>query len=142
MSRRRPTWAGICRHRPTSADIGRHWADMGRHRPTWARHGPDLGTDDVVREGKVQSEDKEGNDEADKATKKGIEVHEEGVVKVAGWFTSRHLRYSTLIKDIHTHLIEGSKIGKDLLERKTEETQGIQVSRRKNPKSEQSLGKS
>ncbi len=72
-------------------------------------------TEADIEEGKVSKQHKEGNDKADLAAKKGIQKHGDDVVKLAGWFANRHRRYISLIKDIHSHLIEGSVIRKQIL---------------------------
>ena len=81
-------------------------------------------TDDMVREGQVLQQHKDGNDKAEQVAKKGIQKHGEEFVKIAGWYASRHLRYITFLKDIHNHLIEGSVIGKGILtEREKQQTE-------------------
>ncbi len=79
-------------------------------------------TEADIEEGKVIRQHREGNDKADLAAKKGIQKHGEDFVKLAGWFATRHQRYISPIMDIHSHLIEGSVIRKQIL--KERETYG------------------
>ena len=53
-----------------------------------------------------------------RTAKTGIKEHGEELVKMAGWFAERHQRYTRFVGDIFTHLVEGSKIKKDLAEEK------------------------
>ena len=75
----------------------------------------------MVQEGKVPREQKIGNDKADEAAKRGMVEHSNELVKVAGWYTGRHIQYTKFIWDIHTHIIEGCKIRRDILCEREEE---------------------
>ncbi len=86
--------------------------------------------EDQVRSGQILLKDKEGNDKADEAAKDAISHHGEGIVKAANWYTGRHILYTRLIKDIHTHLIEGTILRKKLLqENQAKETNKIWIFR-------------
>ncbi len=67
-----------------------------------------------VTKGTVQEEDRIGNECADRAAKKGIDQHGEVVVKAANWYSARHCKYTWLVRDIHTHIIEGYAIKREL----------------------------
>ena len=75
-------------------------------------------TEEQVRKGQVSPKDKDGNDKADEAAKDAMRLHGEGVVKLANWYMTRHVQYTRLIKDIHTHLIEGTVLRKKLVQEK------------------------
>ena len=80
-------------------------------------------TQDDIDSGKVRSTDKEGNDKADAAAKKGIKQHGEAVIKTANWLSTRHKYYAWLVRDIHTHIIEGYVIRNKLLQEANAKTQ-------------------
>ena len=76
-----------------------------------------------VSAGSVQRKHKDGNDHADTATKRGIQEHGEVISKVASWLIVRYRKYAALIKDIHSHLIEGNVIRKAISQSKQIESE-------------------
>ena len=75
-------------------------------------------TDDMVAQGRVKPEEKEGNDMADKVADEGIAAHGKAVVCVARRFTLRHKRYTGFVRDVHNHIVEGVAIKNVILEEK------------------------
>ena len=57
-------------------------------------------TEEQVEDGKVKREDKEGNDEADRAANRGVEEHTEGLEEFARWIYRRHKKYVGVVAEI------------------------------------------
>ena len=60
-------------------------------------------TDEMVADGKVRKEDKEGNDEADAAAKEGMMLHGKETVQLGRILTARHVIYTRLVNDPRPH---------------------------------------
>ncbi len=88
-------------------------------------------TEEMVAQGRVKPEEKEGNDMADKIADQGIAAHGKAVVRVARRFTYRHKKYSYFVKDVHNHIVEGCVIKKAILEEREGKGRKASVKRKK-----------
>ena len=78
-------------------------------------------TDEMVAEGKVREEDKEGNDKADKAADKGAEETDNIAAAIGFVYARRHKLYKKLMTRIQTFIIKVKKAQKERRERKKKE---------------------
>ncbi len=75
-------------------------------------------TDEMVQQGKVNIEDKLGNDKADTMADDGVKMFGKDATTAGHYLTRRHTGYGYFIKDVHDHLIEAHKRMKYLVEAK------------------------
>ena len=63
-------------------------------------------TDDMVKQGQVNQEGKEGNEEADDSADRGAKDLQPGLAAVAGCYARKHQRYKQVMTNIHTLTVE------------------------------------
>ena len=84
-------------------------------------------TSEQVVAGVVTEQDNRGNDLADAAADKGVLVHGEVLVKIAGRFDQRHRDYGDFMHDVHKHIVEGHLIHRALLDRDAKEPSPVGI---------------
>ena len=63
-------------------------------------------TEQQVEEGKVRTEDKEGNDNADQAADQGVNQHARGLRGMVEWIQQRQKKYIEVMSEIQAMIIE------------------------------------
>ena len=62
-------------------------------------------TDEMVAQGKVKQEHKEGNDAADEAADIGVEQHGNNFLEASTYFVAKQKEYGGLMKHIYNHIL-------------------------------------
>ena len=63
-------------------------------------------TQDMVEQGKVKAEDKEGNDKADEQANQAVKLYSTEAIKTGAAYMGRHMRYTKMVEELHTSFIE------------------------------------
>ena len=84
-------------------------------------------TSNMVREGKANAEDKQGNDKADQAASKGSKDEQRRLYAMTGFFAERHEAYRKFMGRVQTFLIAMQRAGKEAWENKEKESKPTQI---------------
>ncbi len=72
----------------------------------------------MVIEGRVQAEDKEGNDQADHFANEGVKLFGEVIIELGGRLASRHIAYAKFLQKLHDTFIESILKRNELVKQK------------------------
>ena len=75
-------------------------------------------TSQMVEDGKVKPEDKNGNDEADDSADRGAEKLQPGLAGIAGYYARKHHAYKDMMKEVHKFIIDVKRSDKEKREKK------------------------